>query len=805
MPGIYVHLGSLHLDFSSKFASYSSAISSCESNIHSSQHIETHSAGTMERIYTMNPVLRGENNTSMKGQRKSFFQTVWDRYIGRNFSRIPTIFSSKMNPLSVTLVNDEILMPEFIEKSDIQEEKSIDIRHMSKVILETMQSPTTVVPFIRNCPNTLSDFECYFGNDFNKMEQQIIKQDNKDITIENLIYNMMNFNITCKDKSTMESHSVSNIRETKDLNNINNKSCSTEIDLQNRTDTDKDTLDMDKNPASNDVNVIEDAKTFLIVSHSDVPELVKPVKKTPISARLSVMCRNAWNSLTTRFYCRTNSVQSEKCVKRSSYLLKRHRRRRANAIAMGRGRGRERCQLRRSGVSQTRHRKELTRRNLAMIIELDCKIFRNDEIQYYGIQNDHSLNDESDNLDDMDGYDVPDGALLVKRISPVIFNFSDATPTKRKPQTPEDQEIIKDPTRVRYVIDPSIKSNIDHKTKTFNIEENLESQSVNSVDSEDSFVVFAASDNEAPKREAVEYSTEMHYINSIKINENNSEMYDTHDNSFRSRLLSECSVDSEDSFIIFRDIGNESPKKQETMKYSTRVRYVVDPLTKINSSYRKDYNSETYNVLKDTLRPRLLSESSSADSEDSFIVFEGSDDESPKQDATEDSIYDISDSSTEINNDHCKNYNKRYMHEDLFQFSESAEDTDDSFCIVFNSELEQNCATDNCANVNCIKTDMSTSMQDNSIEDETMIENNKDSEKSTVQTKKVSFASTPIVHIMVTWNYAYRAARKGQWEEMARDNERFKGRINSIAAVLNPILTSKHRSKVWQERFTFQE
>lgn len=63
------------------------------------------------------------------------------------------------------------------------------------------------------------------------------------------------------------------------------------------------------------------------------------------------------------------------------------------------------------------------------------------------------------------------------------------------------------------------------------------------------------------------------------------------------------------------------------------------------------------------------------------------------------------------------------------------------------------------------------------------------------------FDPIPIVHIMVKWNYAYRAARKGPWEEMARDNERFKGRINSIEAVLNPILTSKHRSEIWQERF----
>ena len=58
---------------------------------------------------------------------------------------------------------------------------------------------------------------------------------------------------------------------------------------------------------------------------------------------------------------------------------------------------------------------------------------------------------------------------------------------------------------------------------------------------------------------------------------------------------------------------------------------------------------------------------------------------------------------------------------------------------------------------------------------------------------------------MVTWNYAYRAARRGPWEEIARDNERFKKRTKSIAIVLDPILKSKHRSQIWQERFAFPE
>lgn len=69
----------------------------------------------------------------------------------------------------------------------------------------------------------------------------------------------------------------------------------------------------------------------------------------------------------------------------------------------------------------------------------------------------------------------------------------------------------------------------------------------------------------------------------------------------------------------------------------------------------------------------------------------------------------------------------------------------------------------------------------------------------------MKFDLIPIVHIMVQWDYAYRAARKGPWEEMARDRERFKRRINCIAAVLDPILTRQHRAHVWQERFALQK
>lgn len=58
---------------------------------------------------------------------------------------------------------------------------------------------------------------------------------------------------------------------------------------------------------------------------------------------------------------------------------------------------------------------------------------------------------------------------------------------------------------------------------------------------------------------------------------------------------------------------------------------------------------------------------------------------------------------------------------------------------------------------------------------------------------------------MIQWNYAYRAARRGPWEEMARDRERFRGRINCIGRILEPILTVKHRECIWRERFSVDD
>ena len=60
--------------------------------------------------------------------------------------------------------------------------------------------------------------------------------------------------------------------------------------------------------------------------------------------------------------------------------------------------------------------------------------------------------------------------------------------------------------------------------------------------------------------------------------------------------------------------------------------------------------------------------------------------------------------------------------------------------------------------------------------------------------KQVHFppdSSIAVVHEMVAWNFAYRAARKGQWEEYARNRAHFLRRIDKLASILEPCIAKK--------------
>ena len=61
--------------------------------------------------------------------------------------------------------------------------------------------------------------------------------------------------------------------------------------------------------------------------------------------------------------------------------------------------------------------------------------------------------------------------------------------------------------------------------------------------------------------------------------------------------------------------------------------------------------------------------------------------------------------------------------------------------------------------------------------------------------KKVTFDSRPTVYVQYVWRFAYQQARKSEWEQYARD--RFARRILECEQIINPVLNSQHRERVF--------
>ena len=71
---------------------------------------------------------------------------------------------------------------------------------------------------------------------------------------------------------------------------------------------------------------------------------------------------------------------------------------------------------------------------------------------------------------------------------------------------------------------------------------------------------------------------------------------------------------------------------------------------------------------------------------------------------------------------------------------------------------------------------------------------------------KVHFPTKGLVkvHKLMHWTYAYKAARKGPWEQYARDRERFKKRIERVEVVLRPVLLNKIKTFTHAEPRCFE-
>ncbi|KAG9481531.1 hypothetical protein GDO78_010654 [Eleutherodactylus coqui] len=72
-------------------------------------------------------------------------------------------------------------------------------------------------------------------------------------------------------------------------------------------------------------------------------------------------------------------------------------------------------------------------------------------------------------------------------------------------------------------------------------------------------------------------------------------------------------------------------------------------------------------------------------------------------------------------------------------------------------------------------------------------------------TKKVRFSPKVTVHPIIAWSFAHRMARKGPWEEYARDRSRFQRRIAETEAAIGFCLNAPHREKIWARLYSNQE
>ncbi|XP_051808059.1 LOW QUALITY PROTEIN: protein phosphatase 1 regulatory subunit 15B [Acanthochromis polyacanthus] len=68
--------------------------------------------------------------------------------------------------------------------------------------------------------------------------------------------------------------------------------------------------------------------------------------------------------------------------------------------------------------------------------------------------------------------------------------------------------------------------------------------------------------------------------------------------------------------------------------------------------------------------------------------------------------------------------------------------------------------------------------------------------KPMVSVVSVQFSPLVKVHVMRSWPFARQASRKGHWEEMARDRDRFRRRIRETEQAIGHCFTHSHREKI---------
>lgn len=413
---------------------------------------------------------QGDNAPSMKARWTS--HTGFCDIIYRKFQMWPT------NPSSVTYVNHEILTNR--------------LRYLPTKIKDLSYTSQKFLNHSEKCPKKSTvGLPPVFGcvNDTDNLQDWDVIDNPNSIKIRNdanLLF-LLNSEDIDKDNSTMESHSTPfNEMEKLMKEYKTDTSGPSDVDCKSEVDIHKDI----------------DVESFHVISHSDVP--VNFAEKNTMSRFLNV-CRNAFISLANHLYCKSELAKMS--VNHPCYLTKPRHRRKANTIAMGRGRGRAKCQLRRSGVSQTVCRKECIKED------------------YEAWQNDRLLNSK---FDDLNNVEIPDPAQVTKQMnSPLISSASKATSTREKPKVRQKKRgkrtKAKYMTKVRCIAKSSRMNNREVADEQ---EDSSYFETSSEYDVEDDWIVFDDEDEKMPeireKRGATEYPIRARYVPSSSMKKDSS-------------------------------------------------------------------------------------------------------------------------------------------------------------------------------------------------------------------------------------------------------------------------------------------
>ncbi|KAL7299257.1 hypothetical protein TKK_0007847 [Trichogramma kaykai] len=177
----------------------------------------------------------------------------------------------------------------------------------------------------------------------------------------------------------------------------------------------------------------------------------------------------------------------------------------------------------------------------------------------------------------------------------------------------------------------------------------------------------------------------------------------------------------------------------------------------------------------------------STDSDDNFIVFDHVNDD-----------YDQKDDDDNDDDDDDKDEDEDEDEDEDDEDDDDDDDDNDANDNEINDSIDSKDSVDGFVVLRNNDDNQTACCQSSGAND---VQKNKKKSKKEKRKAKVSFDLKPQVHLMIKWDFAYRKARPGPWEQAARDRGRFARRVSDSRKVLDKILLPAHRARIFEERF----